>query len=117
MKLLRRWSFALILVLLLQSAPGYSYSVLTHEQVVDLLWKDQIEPLLLQRFPNSSKEDLRKAHAYAYGGCVVQDMGYYPLSSDYFSNLVHYVRSGDFVLALIKDSSDLNEYAFALGAL
>src|SRR5215475_878524 len=117
MKPLRRWSAALILAFLLLSAPGYSYSVLTHEQVVDLLWKEQIEPLLLQRFPNSSKEDLRKAHAYAYGGCVIQDMGYYPLSSDYFSDLVHYVRSGDFVLALINDSSDLNEYAFALGAL
>jgi hypothetical protein len=117
MKPLRRWSAALILVLLLHSAPGYGYSVLTHEQVVDLLWKDQIVPLLLQRFPNSSPEDLRKAHAYAYGGCVIQDMGYYPLSSEYFSDLVHYVRSGDFVLTLIKDSADLNEYAFALGAL
>jgi hypothetical protein len=117
MKLFRRWTAALILVLLLNSAPGYSYSVLTHEQVVDLLWQDQIVPLMLQRFPNSSKEDLRKAHAYAYGGCVIQDMGYYPLSSSYFSDLVHYVRSGDFVLALLKDSSDLNEYAFALGAL
>ena len=106
-----------MVVLLLNSAPGYSYSVLTHEQVVDLLWNDQIGPLLLQRFPNSSPEDLRKAHAYAYGGCVIQDMGYYPLSSDYFSDLVHYVRSGDFVLALVRDSSDLNEYAFALGAL
>jgi len=117
MKPLRCWSAALIILLLLHSAPGYSYSVLTHEQVVDLLWKDQIVPLLLQRFPNSSPDDLRKAHAYAYGGCVIQDMGYYPLSNDYFSDLVHYVRSGDFVLALIKDSSDLNEYAFALGAL
>src|SRR6185369_10528041 len=117
MKLFRCWSAALMVVLLLNSAPGYSYSVLTHEQVVDLLWKDQIVPLLLQRFPNSSPDDLRKAHAYAYGGCVIQDMGYYPLSNDYFSDLVHYVRSGDFVLALIKDSSDLNEYAFALGAL
>ena len=117
MKHFRCWSAALIVVLLLNSAPGYSYSVLTHEQVVDLLWNDQIGPLLVQRFPNSSPEDLRKAHAYAYGGCVIQDMGYYPLSSDYFSDLVHYVRSGDFVLALIRDSSDLNEYAFALGAL
>jgi hypothetical protein len=117
MKPFRRWSAALLVVLLLSSAPGYSYSVLTHEQVVDLLWKDQIVPLLLKRFPHTSEDDLRKAHAYAYGGCVIQDMGYYPLSSSYFSDLVHYVRSGDFVLALIKDSSDVNEYAFALGAL
>src|SRR5215467_1451154 len=99
MKSPRRWSAVLVLVYVVFSTPAYSYSVLTHEQVVDLLWKGQIEPLLLQRFPNSSKEDLRQAHAYAYGGCVIQDMGYYPLSSDYFSDLVHYVRSGDFVLA------------------
>jgi hypothetical protein len=117
MKAIRRWSAALIVVMLLNSAPGYSYSVLTHEQVVDLLWKDQLAPLLLKRFPQTSEEDLRKAHAYAYGGCVIQDMGYYPLSSSYFSDLVHYVRSGDFVLALLRDSSDVNEYAFALGAL
>jgi hypothetical protein len=91
--------------------------VLTHEQVVDLLWKDQIQPLLLKRFPHATPEDLRKAHAYAYGGCVLQDMGYYPFGNKFFSDLVHYVRSGDFVEHLLKDSSDLNEYAFALGAL
>jgi hypothetical protein len=95
--------------------PGYS--VLTHEQIVDLLWRDRIQPLLLKRFPQSSEDDLRKAHAYAYGGSVIQDMGYYPFGNKYFSDLVHYVRSGDFVQALIQDSSDLNEYAFALGAL
>jgi len=93
------------------------YSVLTHEQIIDLLWKDQIQPLLLKRFPNAAEEDLRKAHAYAYGGSVVQDMGYYPFGSAYFSDLVHYVRTGDFVNALIRDSYDLNEYAFALGAM
>jgi len=93
------------------------YSVLTHEQVVDLMWRDQIQPRLLKRFPKATPEDLQKAHAYAYGGCVVQDMGYYPFGNKFFSDLVHYVRSGDFVEALIHDSSDLNEYAFALGAL
>jgi hypothetical protein len=93
------------------------YSVLTHEQVVDLMWKDQLQPLLLKRFPKSTEDDLQKAHAYAYGGCVLQDMGYYPFGSKFFSDLVHYVRSGDFVDALLEDSSDLNEYAFALGAL
>jgi hypothetical protein len=91
--------------------------VLTHEQVVDLLWKDHIQPLLLKRFPHSTPDELRKAHAYAYGGCVIQDMGYYPFGSKFFSDLVHYVRSGDFVEHLLNDSSDLNEYAFALGAL
>jgi hypothetical protein len=94
-----------------------AYSVLTHEEIVDLLWQDQIQPLLKQRFPSATEEDLRKAHAFAYGGCVIQDMGYYPFGNKYFSDLVHYVRSGDFVEKLIQDSSDLNEYAFALGAL
>ena len=102
---------------LLCSSLANSYSVLTHEEIVDLLWKDQIQPLLLKRYPGASEDDLRKAHAYAYGGCVIQDMGYYPFGNHYFSDLVHYVRSGDFVTALINDSSDLNEYAFALGAL
>lgn len=94
-----------------------AYSVLTHEEVVDLLWKDTIQPLLLKRFPNATPDDLKKAHAFAYGGCLVQDMGYYPFGNAYFSDLTHYVRSGDFIVNLIHEASDLNEYAFALGAL
>jgi len=94
-----------------------AYSVLTHEEIVDLLWKDQIEPLLKKRFPEATEEDLRKAHAFAYGGCVIQDMGYYPFGSKQFSDLTHYVRSGDFIVNLIQESADLNEFAFALGAL
>jgi hypothetical protein len=94
-----------------------AYSVLTHEEVVDLLWKDDIQPLLLKRFPAATPDDLRKAHAFAYGGCLVQDMGYYPFGNKNFSDLTHYVRSGDFIVNLINDSADLNEYAFALGAL
>jgi len=94
-----------------------AYSVLTHEEVVDLLWKDDIEPLLVKRFPDASQEDLRKAHAFAYGGSLVQDMGYYPFGNKYFSDLTHYVRSGDFIVNLINESTNLNEYAFALGAL
>lgn len=98
-----------------QMAPAYS--VLTHEQVVDFLWKDQIEPLLKKRFPQATEKGLLEAHAYAYGGSMIQDMGYYPFGNKFFSDLLHYVRSGDFVMNLIDDSSDLNEYAFALGAL
>ncbi|HEX6806221.1 MAG TPA: zinc dependent phospholipase C family protein [Terriglobales bacterium] len=97
--------------------PLGAYSVLTHEQVVDLAWRDQIEPMLLARFPNTTPDQLRRAHAFAYGGSVVQDMGYYPFGNKYFSDLLHYVRSGDFVANLIEESSDVNEYAFALGAL
>lgn len=94
-----------------------AYSVLTHEEVVDLLWKDDIQPILLKRFPAATAEDLKKAHAFAYGGCLIQDMGYYPFGNTYFSDLTHYVRSGDFIANLIRESTDLNEFAFALGAL
>jgi hypothetical protein len=93
------------------------YSVLTHEAIIDAAWKDSIEPLLLRRFPNATPEELLQAHAYAYGGAIIQDLGYYPFGNRFFSDLTHYVRSGDFVLALIEESRDLNEYAFALGAL
>src|SRR5947209_16229807 len=93
------------------------YSILTHEQIVDLLWDGQIKPLLLQKYPGATQDDLRKAHAYAYGGCLIQDMGYYPFGNKTFSDLVHYVRSGDFVKALLAEATDINEYAFALGAL
>jgi len=110
-------SIATALLVFFCTGLGNSYSVLTHEEVVDLLWKDRIQPLLLQKFPAASAEDLRQAHAYAYGGSVLQDMGYYPFGNKYFSDLVHYVRTGDFVNALIDQSSNLNEYAFALGAL
>jgi Zinc dependent phospholipase C len=94
-----------------------AYSVLTHEAIVDATWKQDIEPLLLSRFPTATREQLLRAHAYAYGGAIIQDMGYYPLGSRFFSDLTHYVRSGDFVLALLQESHDLDEYAFALGAL
>ena len=95
----------------------FAYSVLTHEEIVDLLWADQIRPLLLKRFPELTDDQIREAHAYAYGGAVIQDLGYYPFGSREFSDLVHYVRSGDFVRELILESQDVNEYAFALGGL
>ncbi len=99
------------------ATPAASYSVLTHEAIVDSTWDSAIRPLLLKRFPNATPDELRQAHAYAYGGCIIQDLGYYPFGSTFFSDLTHYVRSGDFVLNLIRESQDLDEYAFALGAL
>lgn len=116
----RRWATraaAAFLALLLCTATSPAYSVLTHEEIVDLLWTDQISPLLLKRFPTLTPEQLKEAHGYAYGGAVIQDLGYYPFGSVDFSNMVHYVRSGDFVRELIAQSQDANEYAFALGAL
>jgi len=108
---------AVLVALLLCSTGSSAYSVLTHEEIVDLLWTDQISPLLLKRFPGLTEEQLKLAHSYAYGGAVIQDLGYYPFGSVEFSNLVHYVRSGDFVRELLLQSQDANEYAFALGAL
>ncbi len=114
----RACALLLACVFLFGAVPRSSaYSVLTHEQIVDFLWDTRIKRLLLERYPTASAEDLRHAHAYAYGGCLIQDMGYYPFGSKFFSDLVHYVRSGDFVSELIADSQNLNELAFALGAL
>lgn len=94
-----------------------AYAVLGHEAIVDSAWEFSLRPLLLKRFPDATAEQLKEAHAFAYGGAIIQDMGYYPHGSFLFSDLTHYVRSGDFVLALIRDSKDLDGYAFALGAL
>jgi hypothetical protein len=108
---------ALLVVTLVCGARLSAYSVLTHEEIVDLLWADKIRPLILQRYPGLSEEQLTEAHAYAYGGAVIQDLGYYPFGSVEFSNLVHYVRTGDFVRELLAQSNDADEYAFSLGAL
>lgn len=115
MKTFRCSLVVVVIVTLAQVVNGYS--VLTHEQVVDLAWKDHIAPLLMKRFPQTTPDELKKAHAFAYGGCVIQDLGYYPFGSKQFSDLVHYVRSGDFVANLLGESKDVDEYAFALGAL
>ena len=112
-----RAMLAALLVVLGFSHVCNGYSILTHEEIVDLLWADQLRPLLKQKYPNATEDDLRKAHAYAYGGCLIQDMGYYPFGNTMFSDMVHYVRSGDFVEALLAESTDINEYAFSLGAL
>jgi hypothetical protein len=108
---------ALLLGMALFCSISFAYSVLTHEEIVDLLWTSEIRPLLLKRFPELTEAQITEAHAYAYGGAVIQDLGYYPFGSVEFSNLVHYVRSGDFVRELLLQSQDADEYAFALGAL
>ncbi len=108
---------AILLIMLMCSGGSSAYSVLTHEEIVDLLWTDGIRSLLLKRYPALSEDQIKEAHAYAYGGAVIQDLGYYPFGNREFSNLVHYVRSGDFVRELLLESQDANEYAFALGAL
>lgn len=108
----------IILALLLPWARhAAGYSLLTHEQLIDLTWKDSIVPLLLSRYPNLTKAELDRARSYAYGGCVIQDIGYYPFGDQSFSDLTHYVRSGDFVVNLFRNAQNANELAFAIGAL
>ncbi|PWU00696.1 MAG: hypothetical protein C5B51_24580 [Terriglobia bacterium] len=111
------WKAVLCVLALLAGREAHAYAVLAHEAIIDTAWDTDIRPLLLGRFPGASAEDLRHAHAYAYGGCIIQDMGYYPFGSKLFTDLAHYVRSGDFIVNLIRESQDINEYAFALGAL
>lgn len=116
-RLLALWAVSILFLVLMSCSRSSAYSVLTHEEIVDLLWTDQIQPLLLKRFPRLTPDQITEAHAYAYGGAVIQDLGYYPFGNREFSDLVHYVRSGDFVRELLLESQDFDEYAFALGAL
>lgn len=108
---------ALLITLTLAPSGTRAYSVLTHEELIDLAWNDSIRPLLLAKFPNATEHQLVVAHSYAYGGSAVQDMGYYPFGKRFFSNLTHYVRSGDFVAWMLQNARTLDEYAFAIGAL
>ena len=110
-------STVLLLVLLTSLQPICAYSVLTHEQIIDLTWTDSVQPLLLHRYPSLTAAQLREAHAYAYGGCVIQDLGYYPFGKPLFSGLLHYVRTGDFISALFRDAKGPDDVAFAIGAL
>src|ERR1700726_4881659 len=106
---------AVVLLAIVPSSAS-AYSVLTHEAIVDTLWVDSMLPVLTKRFPDATDAQLTEAHAYAYGGCIIQDLGYYPFGSHLFSDLAHYVRSGDLIQALIDDSQTLDEYVFAMGA-
>ena len=116
----RASSAALVFLLfaeLLLPPTGFSYAVLAHQALIDTTWESHLKPLLKARYPEATEEQLSAAQAYAYGGSIIQDLGYYPHGSHFFSDLTHYVRSGDFVLALLRDSQNVYDYAFALGAL
>ena len=113
-----RIQIVIVMMLVFVSAVAcQGYSVLSHQALVDSAWDVALKPLILKRFPDATPEQLKAAHSFAWGGAVIQDMGYYPFGSHLFSDLTHYVRSGDFVVALLNDSQDINEYAFALGAM
>jgi hypothetical protein len=113
----RKLAAAIPMALLLATAPGGAYSIFTHQQLIDLAWDGTIRPVLLQRYPGLSAKELGQARAYAYGGSIIQDMGYYPVGRRYFSDLTHYVCSGDFVVALLQTARNADELAFAIGAL
>jgi hypothetical protein len=114
---MRLTRYKVLLFVVLVSGHLFPYSVLSHEELIDISWDTTIRPALLKRFPSATEEEIHKAHAYAYGGCVIQDIGYYPFGNHEFTNLLHYVRSGDFVASMLREARNVNEYAFALGAL
>jgi hypothetical protein len=103
--------------LLLASTPAVPYSVQSHQELIDLAWKQSIRPILLNHYPTLTEAQLQEAHAYAYGGCAIQDFGYYPFGNKFFSDLTHYVRSGDFVISLLRNAHTADELAFAIGSL
>ena len=104
-------------VSLFNTPSAKAFSVFAHMAVIDASWKNSIVPLLKEKYPNATDDELRIAHSYAYGGSLMPDMGYFPFGSEYFTNLVHYVRTGDFMENLVAQAQNLNEYAFALGAV
>ena len=112
-----KWVLLVVISVVAAPPDAAAYSVLSHEANIDTLWDSGIRPLLVRRYPQATADDLLQARAYAYGGSVIQDLGYYPFGSHFFTNLTHYVRTGDFVEALIREAHDVNEFAFALGAL
>ncbi len=116
-KLLRRVVAVGVAVLIVYAPPCRAYSVLTHEAIIDVVWDTNIRPLLLKRFPHATPDELLKAHAYVYGGAIIQDIGYYPHGTKFVSDATHYFRSGDFIVSLLRNAQNLNEYAFAIGAL
>lgn len=118
MSMRRAYGVAIVVGLLVAGSVELSaYSVLAHESAIDEAWDKELRPLLLRRFPGTSAAALERARSFAYGGSLIQDLGYYPFGNKFFSNLLHYARSGDFVQALIRNAHDVDEFAFALGAL
>src|SRR5439155_3099755 len=112
-----RLAALLLLGAVLAAPPLFGYGVLSHEELIDIAWDSDIRPALLKRFPEADPDQIKQAHAYAYGGSAIQDLGYYPFGNHEFTNLLHYVRTGDFVAWMLRDARNINDYAFALGAL
>ena len=110
-------SVSVLALLLVNPEKMEAYSVTSHQAIIDVVWEPNIKPAIRKRFPNATAEEIDRGQAYAYGGAIIQDLGYYPYGSPFFSDLTHYIRSGDFILAMLRDSRDVYEYSFALGAM
>jgi Zinc dependent phospholipase C len=115
----RRVAGVACVVILMLAVPerGQAYSVMSHQAIIDAAWESDIKPAIRQRFPNATEDEINRGQAYAYGGSIIQDLGYYPYGNRFFSDLTHYVRSADFIFALLRDAQDIYEYSFALGAM
>src|SRR5213075_2084883 len=107
---------SVLALLLINPEKTEAYSATSHQAIIDIEWAPNIRPAIRKRFPNASEEEIDRGQAYAYGGAIIQDLGYYPYGSPFFSDLTHYIRSGDFIRAMLRDAKDINEYAFAVGA-
>ena len=94
-----------------------AFSVVAHQTVVDQAWDGTLLPALRKRFPNTTQRELEDAYAYARGGSHLPDLGYFPLGNHLFTDLLHYVRTGDFYERAVKEARSAQEYAFALGML
>src|SRR6266480_4916352 len=108
---------SIVALLLVNPEKTEAYSVMSHQAIIDVVWESSVKPAIRKRFPNATEDEIDRGQAYAYGGAIIQDLGYYPYGSPFFSDLTHYIRSGDFILALFSDSRDVYEYSFALGAM
>jgi len=113
----KKWLLVVLFIVLFCPLSSSAFSIFAHMAIIDASWKKSIVPLLKEKYPNATDEELRIAHSYAYGGSLIPDLGYFPFGSVYFTNLVHYVRSGNFMENLVSQSQNINEYAFALGAI
>jgi len=109
--------FLMLAMVLAVPERAEAYSVMSHQAIIDVVWESSMKPAIRKRFPNATEDEINRGQAYAYGGAIIQDLGYYPGGNPFFSDLTHYVRSGDFVLALLRDAQDVYEYSFALGAM
>jgi hypothetical protein len=60
-----------------------AYSILAHEAIIDASWKSTLMPLLKQKYPDATREQMLMAHSYAYGGAIMADMGYMPFGNGF----------------------------------